>query len=239
MPRQFLLLADNDVDFRRTLHRLLELEDYQVEEATSPQEAVEKLERLKVDLVLLDLRLTDDGDNYDISGLEVAKKAMEMGTRCVILTAFTAPETMRLALRSRGAEPLALDYVTKESGPQAVLDTIEAVLRGGYRETQPLSPDLIVDLERGLVTYKGELLELSGQQYALLAYLYRKAGVVCSPEELLKAVYNEDVPAEQASADKRLERLVERLRQKIEENPSEPHHLVKVFGRGYRLVIDH
>ncbi|CAG1010504.1 Transcriptional regulatory protein SrrA [Anaerolineae bacterium] len=237
--RAILLLADNDADYRRTLRRLLELEDYQVEEAASPQEAVEKLGQLKVDLALLDLRMANHDDAYDISGLEVAKKAMEMDTHCIILTAYPSEETMRMALRSRGAEPLACDYVYKKSGPQAVLDTIQAVLRGSRKEEQPPFSDLMIDLERGLVSYKGEPVNLSRQQYALLAYLHRKDGAVCSPEELIKAIYDEDVSAERASADKRLERLVERLREKIEEDPSEPRRLLKVFGRGYRLAVNY
>jgi DNA-binding response OmpR family regulator len=234
-----LLLADNDADYRRTLRRLLELEDYQVVDAASPQEAVEKLGQLKVDLALLDLRLTDNGDDYDISGLEVAKQVVEMDTRCIILTAFASMETARLALRSRGAEPLAVDYVMKVNGPQAVLDAVEAVLRGGRQEKQLPFSDLMIDLERGLVSHKGESVDLSRQQYALLAYLYRKDGAVCSPEELLKAIYDETVPAEQAGIDKRLMHLVERLREKIEEDPAKPRHLLKAFGRGYRLAVNH
>lgn len=238
--RATLLLADNDADYRRSLRRLLELEDYQVEETTSPQEAIEKLGQLKVDLALVDLCLTDHlEDRYDISGLEVAKKASEAGILCIIVTAFPSVETTRLALRCRGAEPLAVDYVMKESGPQAVLDTIEAVLRGGRKEKRIPSSDLMIDPERRLVSYKGESVNLSRQQYALLAYLYRKDGAVCSPAELLKAIYDEDVPPDKANIDKRLMHLVERLKEKIKEDPSEPPYLLKVFGRGYRLAVNH
>jgi DNA-binding response OmpR family regulator len=234
-----LLLADNTSDYRRSLHSFLELEDYQVEEAASVEEAKEKLEAAPVDLALVDLRLTKDEDDYDISGLAVAKKATERGIPCIIITAFPSVEATRLALRSRGIEPpLALDFIPKASGPHAVLNAIEVVLsRHEEKEREP--GDLVVDLERGLAWYKGMPLDLSRQQYALLAYLYSKEGAVCSLEELLKAVYDEDVPPAQASADKRLERLVDRLRNKIEEDPSEPRYLIKVYGRGYRLAIDH
>jgi two-component system KDP operon response regulator KdpE len=235
-----LLLADNTSDYRRSLHSFLELEDYQVEEAASVEEAKEKLESVPVDLALVDLRLTTDEDDYDISGLAVAKKAAERGIPCIIITAFPSVEATRLALRSRGIEPpLALDFIPKASGPHAVLNAIEVVLshRGEEQERSPR--DLVVDLERGLVWRNEESLDLSRQQYALLAYLCRKEGAVCSPEELYKVVYGENMPPTQASADKRLERLVNRLRQKIEEDPSEPCHLIKVHGRGYRLAINH
>jgi DNA-binding response OmpR family regulator len=233
-----LLLADNSADYRRSLHGYLELEGYQVEEAASVEEAKEKLGAVPLDLALVDLRLTDDEDDYDINGLEVARWASERDIPCIIITAFPSVEATRLALRSRGTEPLALDFLPKASGPQAVLDAIEVVLsrrEEGHEEKVP--GDLVVDLERGLVWYKGAPLDLSRQQYALLAHLYRKKGVVCSPEELLKAVYGEDLTAEEASADKRLEHLVVRLREKIEEDPSVPRYLLTVYGRGFRLSM--
>jgi DNA-binding response OmpR family regulator len=236
--RKRLLLADNSSDYRRSLRGLLELEDYRVEEAASVEEAEKGLEAVALDLALVDLRLTDDEDEYDISGLEVAKKATERGIPCIIITAFPSEETTRLALRSRGTEPLAVDYLPKASGPQAVLDAIEVVLSRHGEKPEKAPGDLVVDLERGLVWREGEPVNLSRHQYAFLAYLHRKEGAVCSPEELLKAVYDEYVPPGQASADKRLERLVDRLRQKIEKDPSEPRYLIKVHGRGYRLATE-
>lgn len=233
-----LLLADNSPDYRRSLGSLLELEDYQVEQAASVEEAKEKLEAVSLDLALVDLRLTDDRDDRDISGLEIAKKAAVEGIPCIIISAFPSVEATRRALRSRGAEPLAVDFVPKASGPQAVLDAIRVVLSRRGEELEKAPGDLVVDLERGLAWRKGEPLHLSRHQYALLAHLYRKEGAVCSPEELLKAIYDEDVPPAQASADKRLERLVDRLRKKIEEDSSEPHYLIKVHGRGFRLAIE-
>ena len=230
--RQYgLLLADNRSDYRHSLRILLDLEGYLVQEADSVEQALEQLHTSRPDLVLADLRLTTDENEYDISGLVVAQRAADMRVPCIIITAFPSVETTRQALRSRGVEPLAADYVPKANGPQAVLDAIIAVL--GH----PPAADLEIDLERRLVRYKGESLDLSQQQYDLLAYLYAQDERVCRPAELLEAVYGENVPDGQASADKRLERLAERLRIKIEEDPSNPRHLIKEPRRGYRLVM--
>jgi DNA-binding response OmpR family regulator len=137
-------------------------------------------------------------------------------------------------------EPLAVDYIPKESGPQAILDAINVVSRQVGEFVNRRTPsDLRIDLDRKLVWYKGELVKLSRYQYAFLAHLHGKSGAVCSPEELVKVIYGEDVPAEKASLDRRLERLAERLRDKIEDDPSQPQHLIKVYGRGFRLVTDH
>jgi CheY-like chemotaxis protein len=129
MSEPTVLLADNDEDYRNSLRPLLEGEGYLVKEAESVQEAKEGLKAISVDLALVDLRLTNDVDDYDISGLKVAKWASERGIPCIVITAFNSVETTRLALRSQGAEPPAVDYVPKKDGPQAILNAIRR-LRG-------------------------------------------------------------------------------------------------------------
>lgn len=234
-----LLLADNRPEYRHSLRGFLELENYDVIEATSPVEAKEKLGNPGIDLALVDLRLTDDDDTADISGLEVAKLAAKLHIPCIIITAFDSVEVTRLALRSRGAEPIADDLIPKIYGPQAVLDAIKLVLNNSIETPEKSTFDnLKIDLEQKLVWKKGKLLGLSRYQYTLIEYLHKCNGAVCSPEQLLKEIYKEDVPAEKAMIDRRLERLVERLREKIEDNPFKPLYLVKVHGRGYRLVLE-
>lgn len=234
-----LLLADNSSDYRQSLRAFLELENYKVEEAGSVEEAKRKLQTVPLDVALVDLRLTNDSE-HDISGLEVAKSALEKEVPCLIITGFPSVETTRLALRSRGVEPLAVDYIPKESGPQAILDAIKVISHQVEKLVDRRMPSgLRIDLERKLVWYKEEPVNLSRYQYAFLAHLHRKGGAVCSPEELMKVIYGEDMSAEDASLDRRLERLAGRLREKIEDDPSEPRHLIKVYGRGFRLVIDH
>jgi CheY-like chemotaxis protein len=128
MNKTTILVADNIGEYRKSLRGYLELENYQVEGAASVEETIEKLETVSLDLSLVDLRLTDDKNDYDISGLEVAKKAVEEGIPCIIITAFPSVEATRLALRSRGIEPpLAVDFVPKVDGPQAILEAIRRV----------------------------------------------------------------------------------------------------------------
>jgi DNA-binding response OmpR family regulator len=232
-----LLLADNDPDYRRSLRALLELESWQVEEADSVSQALDKLETLHPELILADLRLTNDKDEFDISGLEVAKKAAESHIPTIIITAFPSVDATRLALRTRGDIPLADDFVPKVAGPQAILDAIAIVLKNLSGKSGRQSPILKIDLKQRLVWYKGAILDLSRNQYALLAYLAQKEGAVCSPEELMKEIYNEDVSAAQISLDQRLVHLVDRLQEKIEEDPSNPQHLIKVPRRGFRLIL--
>jgi len=232
-----LLLADNDVDYRHSLRALLELDNWRVDEADSVRQAVDKMNASIPDLILVDLRLSNDKDDHDISGLEVAKKASEGQIPCIIITAFPTVEVTRLALRSRGAFPLALDFVIKAAGPQAILDAIKIVSDNSDQQIIETLPELKIDSLQKLAWYKNKPLSLSRYQYTLMNYLYQKAGVLCTPEELVKAVYNETMPAKEAASDKRLEHLIDRLREKIENDPSNPRHLIKVLGRGFRLVL--
>jgi two-component system KDP operon response regulator KdpE len=233
-----VLLVDNSADYRHSLLGLLGLEDYAVEEAGTVAEAKEKLLARDYDLALVDLRLIDDNDIYDISGLEVARLATDRRIPCIIITAFPTVPLTRKALQAREKEALADDVVPKADGPQSILDSVKLVLQRHQEQSRPRRQGLQIDLERGLVWLDGEELDLSRNQYDLLAYLYERDGAVCSPEELLKEVYDEFVPPEQASADKRLESLVDRLRKKIEVDPSDPRHLITVYGRGFRLDPD-
>jgi|GEM_PF-1000020 len=232
-----LLLADNNAEYRQNLRARLEFEGYQVVEADSVEDAIKKLAAVPLDLVLVDMKLTAH-DRYDISGLEVAKSAFERGLPCIMMTGFVseAQEAMRLALRSLGREPLAEDFVFKGDHPDAIVDAIAHVL-GNLAQTTAVSTGLAVDLSKGLVTLNGVKIDLSAQQYKLLACLFGKQGAVCSGQEILKEIYGEDLAPEKASADKRLERLVARLRGKIEEDRNCPKHLITVPGRGFRLEI--
>lgn len=232
-----LLLVDDSADYRRSLLPLLQLEGHRIEEASSVEEARRKLQDAPIQLAVVDLRLSDDEDPYDITGLDVARSATERRIPCILITAYPSVDVARLALRSRGAEPLAVEMVPKASGPQALLDAIDIVLSRREAACDQPSGDLVIDLQRGLVWKKGVPLSLSRQQYSLLSYLCQSAGAVCSPEELVKAVYGEVVTAAQASADSRLEKLIARLREKIEDDASNPSHLLNVPGRGFRLEI--
>ncbi|HUG34594.1 MAG TPA: response regulator transcription factor [Anaerolineales bacterium] len=239
-PPKRVLLADNDPDYRKSLSGLLVLEGYLVEEAGSPTEALEKLARDRFDLVLADLRLQDDSDLNDISGMEVAKRASGLGISCIIVTAFPTVELARLALRSRGEEPFAEDLITKTSGPQALLDSINITLSNSadHRRGNTMPARLTIDFDRKLVWKDGVLVDLSKYQYILLEELFRKDGGVCSHAELIKAIYGEVVSDADAVNDRRLRNLVDRTKEKIEDPGSDHEYIAAVTGRGYRLNLD-
>ena len=235
--RKRILLADNLREYRRSVIGFLELEGYLVAEAGTPEDAQELLVKDEFDLVLADLRMRDDTNLNDMSGLAVAKFASECGIPCIIVTAFPTVDLARMALRSRGAEPLAKDLITKASGPQALLDSIRLTLE--YRELIAAEYDpkgLHIDLEKRWVLMDGKKIPSPPRQYALLAELWRKEGGVCTYSELYKAVYMEDISETEAVNDTRIKKLVERVKAKIENKASGHEYIRTEFGMGYRLI---
>jgi DNA-binding response OmpR family regulator len=94
-------------------------------------------------------------------------------------------------------------------------------------------PDLEIDLDAGLVRLNRAPVSLSPKEFALLAYLYKNRGKVCSKEEIGGTVWAE---YEEGIFDYQVENLVRRLRTKIEIDPNVPVILLTVRGMGYRLV---
>ena len=93
---------------------------------------------------------------------------------------------------------------------------------------------IIIDIESGEVYVDGQATEsLTGLEYRLLLLLYGQIDKICDKYRIVESVWGEDYIEEVDDA--RIEKLVSRLRQKIEPNPSEPKYLITVRGRGYRL----
>ena len=232
-----LLIVDDTAEYRHSLRIYLEIENYQVEEADSVVEANNHLDRTHFDLILLDLRLTNHDDNHDFSAWEVARKAGEIGIPCIMITAYSSVEVERVFLNSRNGEPMAMDFIEKKDGPLAILGAVQAVLSKKREIHEQEEPGLVIDLARGLVTLKGEQIKLSQKQYDLLSCLVIKNGAVTSHSEIMKAVYGEILSDKEAKVDPRLERMVERVREKIKDDSTNPHYLITVKGRGYRLIL--
>jgi DNA-binding response OmpR family regulator len=123
-----LLLADNDPDYSATCAEFLRSVGYQVHTAASPAEAGQLLEAVRVHLAILDLRLSDDDDQKDKSGLTLAKETARSIPK-LILTKFPIHQDVREALKlDAEVLPPAVDYVDKKEGLNGLLRVIEQAL---------------------------------------------------------------------------------------------------------------
>jgi CheY-like chemotaxis protein len=126
-----ILFADNDSDFLRTRVEFLEQEGYHVIPALNLTEARRVLERDGIDLAILDIRLEDDDDEKDVSGLILAKEVARSVPK-IILTGFPSHKYVREALRPQlEGLPAAVDFVAKREGPETLLRAIRKALEFG------------------------------------------------------------------------------------------------------------
>ncbi len=129
MPRATILFADNDPNFLKTRSEFLERAGYLVIPAHNPQEARRKLEAGGLDLAILDIRLVNDSDAKDASGLSIAKEVAPTVPK-IILTDFPSYHHVREALRPQlQGLPAAVDFLAKEEGPEALLEAVHRTLR--------------------------------------------------------------------------------------------------------------
>lgn len=129
MIKAKILFADNDPDFLKTRSEFLEQHGYQVIPAAEPVEAKRIIEQGRVDLAILDLRLINDNDNKDFSGLSVAKESFSSVPK-IILTKFPTVKAVRETLGATldGLSP-GVDFVAKQEGPQALLTAVRKALK--------------------------------------------------------------------------------------------------------------
>ena len=127
--QESILLADNDRKFLNTRKVSLEKAGYKVVMASSPIEVRDFLGSVHFDLAILDIRLENDRDEKDISGLLLARDNAHSVPK-IMLTGYPSLETLRHSLS--GLMPggaVAVDYVTKSDGPEALLEAVRAVLQ--------------------------------------------------------------------------------------------------------------
>lgn len=128
MNKGRILFSDNDPDFLKSQKEFLEQEGYEVILAANPTEARRVLELGRVDLAIIDIRLVNDSDEKDISGLTLAKETASSVPK-IILTGFPTYEAVREALGpALEGLPPAVDFIAKQEGPEPLLRAVRKVL---------------------------------------------------------------------------------------------------------------
>jgi len=221
-----VLVVDDEPMIREVLARYLEKEGFDVEVAEDGEQALAAFASTSPDLVLLDLMLPR------IDGLEVFRRMRERSPTAVIMLTAKGEETDRVVGLELGAD----DYVTKPFSPREVVARVRAVLR---RATPPATDphrvvvvgDLEIDGPRRELRRAGTPVRLTRKEFDLLFLLASNAGRAFSRSELLDDVWDFAWDGDTATVTVH----VRRLREKIEDDPSKPRHLVTVWGVGYRF----
>ncbi len=229
-PREVkrILVVDDEPRMIGFIRMNLELEGYQVIEAHNGVEALDAVRTQLPDAILLDVMMPE------LDGFETLRMLREFSTIPVIMLTAKGEEDDKV----RGLELGADDYVTKPFGPRELSSRVRAVLR---RAEMPSTPEraqlkiddrLSVDFNRREVIVNGEHIKLRPTEYRLLYHLIENAGWTVPHEQLLAKVWGYEYRDETHYV--RL--YVNYLREKLEEDPSNPKYIQTERGVGYRFM---
>jgi len=222
-----VLVVDDEPMVREVLARYLEAEGFGVVTAGDGEEALDRFEESRPDLVLLDLMLPR------IDGFEVLDRMRTLAQVPVIMLTARGEETDRVVGLDLGAD----DYVTKPFSPREVVARVRAVLRrtGGdapaVRDEPLVLGDLTIDPASREVTVREEPVRLTPKEFDVLHLMASNPGVVFSRIQLLEEIWDFAWDGDPSTVTVH----VRRLREKIEVDPSAPERLVTVWGVGYRF----
>ena len=226
MPK--LLLVEDESAIAEGLTVSLEAEGFQVTWVADGSRALEAFDRVRPDLVLLDLMLPG------MSGTEVCRRIRRDSHVPIIMLTARDAEVDRVVGLELGAD----DYVTKPFSSRELVARIRAVLRrsatAGPSDADAPAESLGVRVDRARheVRVEGELVELPPKEFDLLAYLVEHAGRVLTRGQLIDEVWGTDYVGDT----KTLDVHIRRLRTRIEEDAHEPVRIQTVRGVGYRFA---
>ncbi len=218
-----ILVVEDDLSILTGLSMNLRFEGYEVLQAQDGRAGLQKAVDERPDLLVLDVMLPE------LNGYELVRELRRRGlpTPVVMLSARGQEQDKTLGL-DLGAD----DYVVKPFGLQELLSRIKAVLRRRQREPEVVRFSRVaVDLVSRTVTRGGAPVELTAQEFKLLAHLLAHPGRTYSRDELLAGAWGYDYEGTARTVDN----FVRQLRLKLEEDPEAPRHFVTVRGLGYRF----
>ncbi len=222
-----VLVIEDEPNIRRFVRMSLEAEGCQVYETDSMQRGLIAAGTRRPDMVVLDLGLPD-GDGVDF----IRDLRTWSDVPIIVLSARTT-ETDKVGALDAGAD----DYLTKPFGAAELLARVRAQLRrrssaGGHGSTVLEFGKMRVDLGKRRVERAGEHLHLTPIEYRLLAFLVTHPDSVLTHRQLLKAVWGPS----HADDSHYIRVYMGLLRKKIEDDPSQPRHIITEAGVGYRFV---
>ena len=223
-----ILIVDDDPQIRRVMRVTLTGQSYEVDDAKTGEEALERVREDRFDLVLLDMNMPGMG------GLETCRLLREHSEIGIIMLTVRDTEADKVSALDAGAD----DYVTKPFNPPELLARIRAALRRtpaaqGAATGRIALGKFTIDFDTRQVTRGNQRVRLTPKEFDLLRYLVSHPNKVVTHRELLQAVWGPDYGDEVDH----LRVVINQLRKKIEVQPSKPAFLLTEPWVGYRLQL--
>src|SRR5208282_3939058 len=228
-----LLIVDDEADIATSIQYVLTQEGFSTVLAHDGFKAIELVESEKPDLIILDLMMPG------LDGLEVCRRVRSHDRRTPILMLTARTSEIDTVV---GLELGANDYIAKPVRLRELVARVKAHLRESPTAV-PVSAGtnrhirlgaLQIDLDSRTVSVGNHHLDLTFKEFELLAAMAKQPNRVFTRDQLFAQVWGSDFLGESRTVDVH----IRYLREKLEENPSQPKHLLTVRGVGYRLVWD-
>jgi DNA-binding response OmpR family regulator len=225
-----ILTADDDPQLLRLVARTLDLEDFHVLTARDGEEALSIVEAEPPDLIILDVMMPR------MDGFTVCQKVREFSSVPIIIVTARGRDDDRIKGLNLGAD----DYLTKPFNIEELVARVRAVLRRSqfmpaeqFHATRTVTTigSITIDFMQHLVTIDGRAIDLTPTEYRLLEYFMQNAGRILTQDLLLEHVWGPDYLGESHM----LQVNVNRVRRKIESDPTHPRYIVTKTGIGYQF----
>ncbi len=222
-----ILVVDDDSEIRDVIHVYLRNEGYHVLEAADGQEALNIIQTTPIQLVILDVMMPR------MDGIIACLKIRELSNTPIIMLSAKQEDIDKITGLTTGAD----DYMIKPFNPLELLARVKAQLRRqsliGKEEFNSLLiiKDLIIDKNKHSVKLNGIEIPLTPLEFSILTLLASRPGQVFSSEQIYESVWKEPF----GFSDNTVMVHIRNLREKLEENPREPHYIKTVWGVGYKI----
>lgn len=214
-----ILIVEDDSTIRSGLKYCLECENFKVFESDTGSDALNNINN--IDLILLDINLPD------INGFDLFKKIKEIKNIPIIFLTANDLETSIVMGLDMGAD----DYITKPFKTRELISRINNVLRRNVKDVINIH-NIMIDLSTAKVFKNGSDVMLTSLEYKILLMLALNPGKVFSREKILSNVWDVN---EEFVYDNTLTVYIKRIREKIEDDVTNPKIIVTVRGLGYKV----
>lgn len=225
-----ILIVEDDPAIRMGLEDSLAEENYEITSTADGNDGFNKAINEKFDLLILDLMLPNK------SGLDITRDLRKQNYTTPIIMLTSKKEEVDKVL---GFETGADDYMTKPFSIAELKMRIKAVLRrssGNHTDISKIQSfefgSIKVNVGEHLVTKEGKPVELSAKEMHILAYLFENAGKVISRDDMLDKIWGYDTFPTTRTVDN----YILSLRKKIEDDPSNPNHILTIHSLGYKFL---
>lgn len=227
-----ILLVEDDISIAGLIRDYLEIDGFSVEHAEDGHSGLELALKESFNLILLDVMLPG------INGFDICRKIRHQSDVPLLLISARKEDIDKIRGLGLGAD----DYVTKPFSPGELVARVKAHIRRYNRLTSENKPvrknqitlrNLMLDIDSRRAYIKKHEVILTGKEFEMLHLFMRHPDRVFSKDEIFDRIWGEDTLGDTTTVTVH----VRKIREKIEENPSDPVYLETVWGMGYRLRI--